>query len=123
MKKLVIICILAFSAYQLKAQQLQVKPADILAQSIDKSIQDQMDSWTSLRSTLKPYQTLAVNQNKFSLPDFKNDLIHENMPVVVLEGNSKMPVAKFNGLSKMPIARFETFDNTALKKQKLAVSY
>lgn len=106
MKNLFVICILAFSAYQLKAQQLQVKPADSLAQSINKSIQDQTDSWAVLTSNLKPYQTLAANQNKFNLPDFKNNLMHENMPIAVLEGNSKMPIAKFDGLSKMPIARF-----------------
>jgi hypothetical protein len=124
MKKLVLACILLSGAYQLKAQQLQVKPAGSLANAIDRSIKSQMDSWKLLPSTLKTNETLALNTNKLNYPDFKTSYFRENMPVAILEGNSKMPIVKLEGFSKMPVVPLISDNDLMMqKKKKLVLSY
>jgi hypothetical protein len=124
MKKLVLACILLSGAYQLKAQQLQVKPADSLANAIDRSIKSQMDSWKLLTSGLKANETLALNTNKLNFPDLKTNNFRDNMPVAVLEGNSKMPVVKLEGFSKMLVVPLISDNDLKMQRKKaLALSY
>lgn len=124
MKKLVLACILMSGAYQLKAQRLQVKPADSLVNAIDRSIKLQMDSWKLLTSTLKANETLALNTNKLNYTGFKTNYIHENMPVAILEGNSKMPVVKLEGFSKMLVVPLISNNDLMMSKKKaMAFSY
>jgi hypothetical protein len=124
MKKIVLACILLNGAYQLKAQQLQVKPADSLVNTIDRSIKSQMDSWKLLTSTLKANEMLVLNTKKINYADFKTNYIHENMPIVVLGGNSKMPVAKLEGFSKMLVVPLISDDDLKMSKKKArAFSY
>jgi hypothetical protein len=119
MKKLVLACILLSGAYQLKAQQLQVKPADSLANAIDRSIKLQTDSWKLLIPTLKENETLALNTNKLNYSDFKAEYFHENMPVVVLEGNSKMPVVKLDGYDNMLVKWIAPVNQDILQQKTL----
>ncbi|MDB4921862.1 hypothetical protein [Mucilaginibacter sp.] len=119
MKKLVLACILLSGAYQLKAQQLQVKPADSLANAIDRSIKSQMDSWKLLTSTLKANETLAINTNKLNYPDFKTSYFRENMPVAILEGSSKMPIAQLDGYDKMPVIRINPVYRDLLQQKTI----
>jgi hypothetical protein len=119
MKKLVLACILLSGAYQLKAQQLPVKPADSLANAIDRSIKSQTDSWKLLTSTLKANETLALNTNKLNYPDFKTSYFRENMPVAILEGNSRMPVARLDGYAKMPVIRIKPVNRDLLQQKTL----
>lgn len=119
MKKLVLACILLSCAYQLKAQQLQVKPADSLAKAIDRSIKLQTDSWKLLTSGLKANETLAFNANKLNYPDLQTNNFRDNMPVVVLEGNSKMPVVKLDGYDNMPVKWILPADQGILQQKTL----
>jgi hypothetical protein len=119
MKKIVLACILLSGAYQLKAQQLQVKPADSLANAIDRSIKSQMDSWKLLTSTLKANETLALNTNKLNYPDFKTSYFRENMPVAVLKGSSKMPIARLDGYDNMPVIRINPANRGLLQQKRL----
>lgn len=119
MKKIVLACILLSGAYQLKAQQLQVKPADSLANAIARSIKSQIDSWKLLTSTLKANETLASNTNKLNYPDLKTNNFRDNMPVAVLEGNSKMPIARLDGHDNMPILRINPVNRDVLQQKTL----
>lgn len=124
MKKIVLACILLSGAYQLKAQQLQVKPADSLANAIDRSIKSQMDSWKLLTSGLRANETLALNTNKLTFPDLKTNNFRDNMPLAVLEGNSKMPVVKLEGFSKMLVVPLISDNDLKMQRKKaLALSY
>jgi hypothetical protein len=119
MKKIVLACILLSCAYQLKAQQLQVKPANSLANAIDRSIKSQLDSWKLLTSTLKANETLALNTNKLNYPDLKTNNFRDNMPVAVLEGNSKMPVARLDGHDNMSILLINPVNRDLLQQKTL----
>ncbi|SHN20769.1 hypothetical protein [Mucilaginibacter sp. OK098] len=119
MKKIVLACILLSGAYQLKAQQLQVKPADSLANAIKRSIKLQTDSWKLLTPTLKGNETLALNTSKLNYTDLKTNYFHENMPVAVLEGNSKMPVVKLDGYDNMPVKWISHVDQGIFQQKTL----
>jgi hypothetical protein len=118
MKKIVLACILLSGAYQLKAQQLQVKPADSLANNaIDRSVKLQTDSWKLLIPPLKGTETLALNTNKLNFPDLKTNNFRDNMSVVVLEGDSKMPVVKLDGNDNMPVKWISPVDQGILQQK------
>ena len=101
MKRLAILLILTGSAYQLKAQQVQAKPADSLLKSIDKYLKPQTDIQNLVQPNPAFKELLALNDHKTNIA-FHNETFRSNMPVVVLEGNSKMPIAKLKGYDNMP---------------------
>ncbi|HEY8929170.1 MAG TPA: hypothetical protein VIM55_08270 [Mucilaginibacter sp.] len=120
MKKLLFAAALLCGAFQLKAQQqTEVKAVDPVTASINKEIQDQTNSWQKLTSKLNAAPLLATNEIKpvnkviIGTPDV------DNMPVAVLEGNSKMPIAKPNSYDHMPILKTGSNvnqDNLIIKK-------
>ncbi|MCO5946518.1 hypothetical protein [Mucilaginibacter flavidus] len=117
MKKIIIAFILFGSAYQLKAQQVKVNPADSILASINNSIKAQNNSWKQLTSGLKADQVLALYVDKTDAQASLNNLyFSNNMPVVVLPGNSKMPVARLDGYDKMPVKSANS-DNGVVNQQ------
>jgi hypothetical protein len=124
MKKLVLACILMSCMSFLKAQDLKAKSADSLVLSIDKYVKEQNESWNLLKSTLKVNEkTLAIN-NTSSYVNFNSEYIKDNMPIVVLGGNSKIPVAKLEGFSKMLVVPLISDDDLKMSKKKArAFSY
>ncbi|MEP6613171.1 MAG: hypothetical protein ABJA76_14825 [Mucilaginibacter sp.] len=117
MKKTLLACILLGGAYQLKAQQVKVNPADSILASINNSIKAQNSSWKQLTSALKANQVLALYVDKTNSQAPLNNLyFSNNMPVVVLPGNSKMPVARLDGYDKMPVKSANS-DNGVVNQQ------
>ena len=100
MKKIVLLCLVVFSACELKAQQLlPLKPADTALQFYKplpvlagNSIQLNLQKL----NFYQPLQNVALQQVAVNT---------DRMPVAVLEGNSKMPVIKPGGFYTMPVIR------------------
>ena len=120
MKKLILSCIIAACAGQLKAQQTLTSPYDSvnISQNIGKFKLD------SLRVNIPPVQlqNLMAYNNK---PETKvNPGVYrafpDNMPIAVLPGNSKMPVAKLNGNDNMPVVKTGSSDGAFIKLLKPA---
>jgi hypothetical protein len=104
MKKLILAFILLGGAFQLKAQQAKVNPADSILASINNSIKVQNNLWKQLTSGPKAGQVLALNNDKTVLQGSVSAVyMRDNMPVAVLPGNSKMPIARLGGYDKMPV--------------------
>jgi hypothetical protein len=121
MKKLILAFILLGGAYQVKAQQVKVNPADSILTAINNSIKAQNNSWKQLTSGLKADQVLALYNDKTALRAPLNSLfIRDKMPVTVLQGNSKMPIAKFEGIDNMPVLGI---DLHKLRRNALSRSY
>jgi len=122
MKKLILAFILLGGAFQVKAQQQQVKanPADSILASINNSIKAQNNSWKQLTSGLIPNQALALYVDKTDAQAPLNDLYFSStMPVAVLKGNSKMPVIKLDGHDKMPVKLINPDDKGTVNQQLL----
>jgi len=123
MKKLPVIALLLLGADKLKAQQLQLQTPDNVKKLLENSAaaRVQADSWNHLKSTLKLNDVIALNDKYPALDSYGNS--RDNMPVVILDGNSKMPVVKPGGFSKMPVLNLGPVDLDNLKKQKLTRFY
>jgi hypothetical protein len=104
MKKSILIFLMIFGAYQLKAQQLllPVKPLDSLSNKIDDYFKIKPNVGLQF---LQPQVNL--NQPIKGIPDFFNNKFNSHMPVIVLDGYDSMPIAKLEGYSKMPIERID----------------
>ena len=100
MKKIVLLCLVVFSACELKAQQLMpLKPADTVLQ-FNKML------------PVLPGNSIQLNQQKLNFyQPLQNIALQQvavntyRMLVAVLEGNSKMPVVKIGGFYTMPVIR------------------
>ena len=120
MKKLILAFILLGGAYQLKAQQVKINPADSILASINNSIRVQNNSWQQLTSGPKAGQVLALNNNTTGLQGPLNAIyMRDNMPVAVLPGNSKMPIARLEGYDKMPVKAINPNDRRGANQQLL----
>ncbi len=95
MKKYLIIFMLIVVAGELKAQQLQLKPADSLSAQL---------------FNIKPVNPAPLIQSQLSFNDALDRVYSQNkvsivdhMPIAFLGGNSNMPIVKLEGNSKMPV--------------------
>ena len=118
MKKLILAFILLGGAYQLKAQQVKINPADSILASINNSIRVQNNLWKQLTSGPKAGHVLALNTTALQGP-LNAVYMRDNMPVAVLPGNSKMPIARLEGYDKMPVKAINPYDRGGADQQLL----
>jgi len=118
MKKLVLAFIFLGAACLVKAQQVKVNPADSILASINNSIKVQANSWKQLTTGLKANQVLALYNDKTALHGPLSAVyMRDNMPVVILPGNSKMPIAHLEGYDKMPVKVMNWDDRRGVNEQ------
>jgi len=116
MKKVILLCLIAACAGQLKAQQ----PLKSIYDSVKISQNIGKFKFDSLRVNLpsvKLQELIASNKQ----PDFiTNTSVYkaspDNMPVVVPASDSRMPVMKLHGNDNMPVVKLGNTDNGALIK-------
>lgn len=120
MKKLILAFIFIGGAYQLKAQQIKVNPADSILASINNSIKMQSNLWKQLTPGSKTGPVLAFNNDKTVLRGPLSAVyMRDNMPVAILPGNSKMPIARLGGYDNMPVMAINPNDKRGTDEQLL----
>lgn len=99
MKKYLILFMLIAAVGELKAQQLQLKPADSLSTQL---------------FNIKPVNPAPLIQPQLSFNDALNRVYAQNkessidhMPIAYLGGYSKMPVVKLEGNDNMPVKKLD----------------
>jgi len=111
MKKVILLCVIAACASQLKAQQTLKTIYDSvkISQNIGKFKFDSLrvNTPSVQLQNLMAYNTLSSPGIYKASPD--------NIPVAVLSGDSKMPVAKLDGNDNMPVLKTGNGNEALLK--------
>jgi hypothetical protein len=116
MKKNLLILLLIAGAYQLKAQQLMLKPADPL---LFKSLPNTSNSFKLSDSTLfKDFSNLSKTEQLADMPGFNTgEIFYSRMPVAKLHSDDRMPVARVSSDDRMPVKKIIVVDPLAKLKQ------
>jgi hypothetical protein len=116
MKTFLLILLLIAGTYQLKAQQLALKPASPL---LFKSFPNTSNSFKLIDSTLfKDFSKLSKTEQLADMPGFSTgEIFYSRMPVAKLHSDDRMPVARASSDDRMPIKKIIIVDPLAKLKR------
>ncbi len=122
MKRILLLLVVIASSYQLKAQQLNFKPADSLLFKAPKEFQKfKLNDSILFKGFSTPPKggELLTPLSDLKILNKSSEVFYSRMPVGRLYSNDKMPVARLERTDKMPVKKIKVVDPLAKVLQNI----